>query len=561
MTLPEDARVRRLSDVGRALVSELDVERVLSRLLQEARELTGARYAALGVLDESRHQLERFITVGIDEAGRRAIGELPRGRGVLGVLIEDPRPLRLDDVGQHPQSFGFPPGHPPMHSFLGVPVTIRGEAWGNLYLTDKADAERFTDADEEAVSLLAVWAGTAIENARLYQRSEHRREELERAVESLRASRDIANAISSTEDLDGVLELIVKRGRALVQARAVLIMLRDGDELAVVARAGYANAAPGLRLPIAGSSSGHVLREGVAARIDDAELQLQVAPEVLGVPGAQTALLVPMLRRGSAIGVLAAFDRGGDAEPFTDDDRQLLQGFAASAANAVSIKQSVEADRLRSAIEAAEAERRRWARELHDQTLQALAALRVSMSAALRRGDPDGLQATLETAVSDVAAEIDNLRGIIADLRPSLLDDLGLRPALEAMIDRRREHGLAIESSLELAGDDGGRVYAPELETTVYRLVQEALTNIVKHARATRVRVTVRERDRELLVEVADDGGGFDVQDSPTGFGLGGMRERVYLAGGSLAITSDATGTTVSARLPVRSAPSGPAPA
>ena len=161
----DEHRLARLIDAGRGLLSELDLETVLDRLLQTAADLTGARYVALGVLDEGRRELARFLTRGIDEDTHRAIGDLPRGRGLLGVLIDDPRPLRLDDVGDHPRSYGFPPGHPPMRSFLGVPILIRGEAWGNLYLTEKAGGEPFAPEDEEAVVVLADWAAIAIENA------------------------------------------------------------------------------------------------------------------------------------------------------------------------------------------------------------------------------------------------------------------------------------------------------------------------------------------------------------------------------------------------------------
>jgi len=164
----DEHRLRRLVDVGRSLVTELDPEAVFARLLEVARELTGARYAAIGVLDERREQLERFLTAGIDEDTHRAIGDLPRGRGVLGALISDPRPLRLADVGMHAQSYGFPLAHPPMTTFLGVPLMIDGQAWGNLYLTEKAGGE-FTDHDEEAAVVLADWAAIAIANARLYR--------------------------------------------------------------------------------------------------------------------------------------------------------------------------------------------------------------------------------------------------------------------------------------------------------------------------------------------------------------------------------------------------------
>src|SRR5215207_4190226 len=171
----DSVRAGRLLDVGRSLIAELDPEAVLDQLLAVALELTGAQYAAIGVLDDSREQLERFITRGIDEATHRAIGDLPRGRGVLGVLIRDPRPLRLADVGTHPESYGFPLAHPPMHSFLGVPIVVHGEAWGNLYLTQKDGGEEFTEDDERSIVVLADWAAIAIENARLYQHAEERR--------------------------------------------------------------------------------------------------------------------------------------------------------------------------------------------------------------------------------------------------------------------------------------------------------------------------------------------------------------------------------------------------
>lgn len=553
MSSEYEDKLRRLLDVGRSLVGELDPEAVLHRILEEARELTGARYAAVGVLDETRSELERFLTVGIDAPTHRAIGDLPHGRGVLGVLIHDPRPLRLADVGEHPQSYGFPAAHPEMHSFLGVPIVIRGEAWGNLYLTEKEDGGDFTDEDEEAVIVLSQWAATAIANARLYEDTERRRDQLERAVRSLEAARDITDAITSASDLDRILELIVKRGRALVDARTVLIMLREGDELVVAASAGHARGARGNRMPVSRSTSGEVLQRGRPERIVDLGLRLRVAPEELGVHDAQAALLVPVLHRGAGLGVLAAFDRGPERDPFSEEDEQLLRTFAASAANAVALNRSVEADRLRSTIAAADAERKRWARELHDQTLQSLGALRVSLASILGRSDATAKDERIRQAIEDIELEIGNLRGIISDLRPSLLDDLGLIPAVEAMLDRQREAGLEIVSDLALADATSGRQELDaELETTVYRIVQEALTNVAKHARAGSVRVSVARQDGELVIQVQDNGVGFDAAAPTSGFGLAGMRERVYLAGGTVEIRPAHPGTLVSVRLPVR---------
>jgi signal transduction histidine kinase len=548
----EELWIRRLLEVGRALMTELDLEAVLERVLQTARELTGARYAALGILNEQRSELERFLTTGIDEDARRAIGDLPRGRGVLGALIESPRPLRLADVGMHPSSYGFPVGHPQMHSFLGVPILIRGEAWGNLYLTEKQGGE-FTERDEEAAVILADWAAIAIDNARVYEISEQRRHELEKAFRGLEATRDIAVAIGGEIELAHVLELIVKRGRALVGARSLVIMLRDGHELVVQASAGHAREMEGVRLSIADSTSGQVLERRRPERITDVGARLRISPREFGVPDAQTALMVPMVYRGEALGVLAAFDRRGEGSNiFGDEDEQMLRTFAASAATAVALAQSVQADRLRSSLSAADAERRRWARELHDETLQGLGGLRLLMASALKLEDLGGAKEAMREAVGHIEREIGNLRAIITELRPAALDELGLRTALEALLDRQREQsGLRIENQLAPA-QEGEQRLDEDVETAVYRLVQEALTNVAKHAHASEVRVAIAEIAGELLVEVQDDGSGFDPEIVSQGFGLAGMRERVALAGGTLEVESGAKGTLLRARLPAR---------
>ncbi len=547
----EEPRLRRLLDVGRELVTELDLSVVLDRVLETAREITGARYAALGILNEQRTELDQFLTSGVDEHTHRAIGALPRGRGVLGELIEHPEPLRLADVGQHPSSYGFPAGHPVMRSFLGVPVRIGGQAWGNLYLTEKGGGE-FTEQDEEAAVILADWAAVAIENARLYETSELRRDEAERAIRGLEATRDVAVAIGGEIALEHVLELIVKRGRALVGARSIVIMLREGDELAVRASAGHVETIRGVRIPVAGSTSGQVLERGHPERITDVARRLRIAPAEFGVAEPETALLVPMLYRGEGVGVLAAFDRGDQGSVFTEEDEQLMRTFAASAATAVALAQSVQSDRLRSSLAAADAERRRWARELHDETLQGLGGLRLLLSSARRGDDLGQARAAMGEAVEHIEREIANLRAIITELRPAALDELGLRTAIEALLDRHREDdGFRIDVELQLPGPaKEERRFSDDLETAVYRLVQEALTNVAKHAGATRVRVAVSESDGELRVEVKDDGAGFDPGASSTGFGLAGMRERVALAGGMLSVETGEHGTLITACLP-----------
>ena len=564
MTEPalDELRLRRLIDAGRSLIAKLDVDAVLHQLLDVARDVTGARYAAVGVLDDGRQELERFVTAGIDPDTQRAIGDLPRGRGILGMLIEDPRPLRLEHIGDHPQSYGFPAAHPEMETFLGVPVMIREEVWGNLYLTEKAGGEAFTDADEESAVILAGWAAIAIENARLYGSVADRRDHLERAVRGLDTTVAIAQALGGETDLNRILELIVKRARALVGARTLVIMLEHENDLVVTAGAGeLRDNIHGQRLPVEGSVSGRVLRSGRAERIDDAREVLTKSFELLHFQ-AESALLVPLIFRGRAVGVLAAYDRVGDEPGFDREHERLLGAFAASAATAVATGRQVEEERLRQSIEASEQERRRWARELHDETLQALAGLRVGLSSALR-GDEEELRTAVGVAVESVTEEIANLRALIVELRPAALDEYGVAAAIESLAERTStRQGIPVEASVDLAwerGDEPERL-SPELESTVYRLVQESLTNAIRHGGPGHIRIEIGEHDGSVEVAVTDDGSGFDTTATGGGggFGLTGMRERVELADGELDIDSGPSGTTVRARLPVRrSAPAG----
>lgn len=548
----DQPRIRRLLDVGRVLMSELDQEAVLRRVLEVGCEFTEARYAALGILNAQRTGLERFVTFGMDEPTRRQIGDPPVGRGVLGVLIDEPRSLRLDDVCRHPRSYGFPAGHPVMRTFLGVPVLIRGQAWGNLYLAEKRDSRRFTEEDEHVAGVLADWAAIAIDNARLYETSERRRIELEQAVLGLQATRDVAIAIGSDLSVEHALELIVKRGRALVGARSVVIMLRDGPDLVFSAGAGHVEDLRGTRVPIAGSTSGEVLESKRSQRIANVK-NLLIAPNLaFGVSHPHAALLVPLLYRSESVGLLVAFDRGTEGESFTAEDERLLESFAASAATAVAMAQSAQSDRLRSALAAADAERRRWGRELHDETLQGLGGLRLLLSSALRRGEPAQLAQAAGEAIGHIEREIKNLRSIISELRPAALDDLGLRAAIETLVEHHREmYQLEIAAEVSLPDPDEGQARLdPELEVGVYRLVQEALNNVVKHAQASAVALAVKLVGSEVTVEVADDGVGFSTDTRSEGFGLVGMRERVRLADGALSIHSTpGEGTVVRARL------------
>lgn len=553
----DEERFRRLLDVGANLLSELDLEVVLKSVAEAARELTGARYAALGVLDRERRELERFINVGIDEETRRDIGNLPRGRGVLGELIREPAPLRLRDVNTHPHAYGFPPGHPPMHSFLGVPIAVRGEIYGNLYMTEKQGAPEFDETDEEAAVTLAGWAGIAIENARLYTSLSEREAEIEQALRRAETSVDIARTVGGETDVERVLDLIVKRARALVDARALLVLLRREDHLFVAARAGAVGEdVAGFEVPLDDAVFAAAMEDRVSQRLErgsppsKARLRERL--------GAEAALVVPLLFRGRAVGTLVALDReaGGGVE-FDQEDLRLLQSFAASAATAVATAQTVESERLRQQVESAEKERERWARELHDDALQGLAAIRINLATALQSKSEDRaerIERAADETLERLEDQINELNRLINDLRPAALERLGLAGALEALAEESSARaGIEVAAKIEIGEAAEGEETSRDEERIVYRLVQEALTNVTKHAQATHVEVTATEGEGEIQISISDDGKGFDTAADTAGRGLTGMRERIELFGGTIEVTSKpGDGTEIAATVPLQ---------
>jgi signal transduction histidine kinase len=551
-----DRTTRGILGVARSVLVELDLDVVLYRVLEAAQDLTDARYAALGVLSESKTELARFLTRGIDEDTHAAIGSLPSGRGVLGVLIKDPAPLRFDDVGSHPRSYGFPSGHPPMHTFLGVPILIDAEPFGNLYLTEKAGAAEFSAEDEQAVMALAEFAGVAIDHARRYTGAQTRGDELQRTVAALEATTLIARAVGGETDLDVILELVTKRGRALVSARALLIELRQGEELVVAAGAGeLPSGLIGKRVALEDTVASHAMRTGRSQRLDDELNRARFEEHGLGTLGLDAAggLIVPLIFRGETHGVLLALDRLSEGPTFSTEDERLLESFAVSAATAVAMAQSIASDRQRQRLAATEGERQRWARELHDETLQSLSALRIGLSAAARSDRPEALGQAVGQSIDHLEEAIANLRALITDLRPAALDELGVPAALEALAERTRRRGVEVDVSVELAYEQGREParHVGELETALYRIVQEALSNAAGHGKAKRAVVEIHEDATTVHVSVRDDGCGFDPDSDTNGFGILGMRERVELLGGELQIDSEpARGATVRARLP-----------
>jgi signal transduction histidine kinase len=535
-------RMRALIEAGIALSSELSLDAVLQKLVETAAALTGAKYAALGVLDPTGSRLERFLTTGIDAQTHAAIGDLPTGRGILGVLIRDASPLRLHDLSEDPRSVGFPPGHPPMHSFLGVPVALRGIAYGNLYLTEKEGGD-FGEEDEETVTLLASQAAVAIENARLY-------ESATRWSTQLESLNEVAAALVSQLELAPLLHIVATRLRTLIAADTVHIALPHADGLRIEAAAGPdAEKVVGIPIP-ARSKTMRVLERKRTERVDSVIDDPEIDQETARLLEMRTALYVPLVLRGEAIGVITAQDKEGADPRFSAEDVRLAEVFAQRATVAVDLSHRVARDALRRVVSAQEQERRRLARELHDETGQALTSILLGLRTVEEAGGEEEVRAAVAEVRELVRSTLQDVRRLAVELRPKALDDFGLVAALERLTESFTEQtGIAVgfESLLPTAR------LTPEIETALYRIVQESLTNIVKHAQAHNVSIVLGRKSDSVSVIVEDDGVGFD-PDRPRedGLGLIGMRERVSLIGGRLTIESrPGAGTTFIAEVPV----------
>jgi two-component system, NarL family, sensor histidine kinase DevS len=537
-------RTRALVEAGIALSAELSLEAVLQKLVETAATLANARYGALGVLDPSGRRLERFLTTGVDTETRRAIGDLPTGRGILGVLIRDAKPLRLRDLGQDPRSIGFPPGHPSMRSFLGVPVALRGVAYGNLYLTEKDEGSEFTQEDEDTVVLLASQAAVAIENARLY-------ESATRWSRQLESMNELMNVLVTEFDLAKLLKLIVDRLRELIGARTVTIALPHGDSVRIEAAAGeVTDEYVGMELPPR-SKTMRILERRRSERVDSVLDDPEVDQESARRLAMNTALYVPIIGRDAAIGVIGAHDKLGADPRFSHEDLRLAETFAARAAVAIDLSQRVARDALQRVVGAQELERRRLARELHDETGQALTSILLGLRSIEEAPTDEEMRSAVTEVRNLVRSTLQDVRQLAVELRPKALDDFGLVAALERLTESFAEQtGIAVEFVPALPE---GRL-SPEADTALYRIVQESLTNVVKHARASRVSIVLTRKDDSVSVVVEDDGVGFEPgRTRDGGLGLVGMRERVGLLGGRLTIESrPGAGTTFVAEVPLR---------
>jgi signal transduction histidine kinase len=520
-------RLRSLLDAVVGIGSDLDLRATLERIVVAACNLVGARYGALGVIGGD-HKLVEFITHGLDPATHAAIGDPPTGRGVLGVLIADPYPVRLPDISSHPQSAGFPPHHPPMHSFLGVPVKVRDQVFGNLYLAEKRTAAEFTDDDEEIVVALAAAAGAAIENARLYALAQKRQR-------WLTATAEVVTAVADAPDQDSALAAVVRRAREAAQARLVMALVYDEDsETLTVAAVDAEPAIDGLSravLPLVGTAFENALDSQQRMALEDVG---KAAPWPVALP----ALRGAMAPFGGARGVLLVAYPG---EVRDEEELPLLGLFAGQAAVAID-REAARVDREALLVLS---DRERIARDLHDVVIQRLFATGLQLQTAAKLAGRPEVAERIRQAITALDATIRDIRGAIFELQAP--DAQSLRAEIRALVDRAAE-ALGFRPGLRIDGPVDSAVPS-ELNGDVLAVVGEALSNVVRHAHASRVDVTVVAHGSQLTIEVADDGQGGARENS----GLANLRQRAERRAGSFEMHSeDGGGTRLAWRIALR---------
>ena len=522
-----------------AIGSHLQLDEVLHRIVQTAADLVGARYAALGVLDPtaSDRRLSQFVTVGINADDITLIGDLPHGRGVLGLLIDEPRAIRLTNIADHPSSYGFPPNHPPMATFLGVPISVRGQAFGNLYLTEKENGESFTTADEQIVLALATAAGLAVQNARLYEDARQRQAWLE-------AIGDISTRLLGGAPTTEMFPLVVARARQLAGAHNSFLTLPnpDGTLRVDVADGDAAMALEGQSIPTE-SMSAAVMREGRSHAVTDARTDHRVWKTLTDAAKAGPALFVPLGVADNALGTLVVTKRVG-SPPFSDDTLRLVETFAAQAA--LSLRLAAAAlDREQLAVLG---DRDRIARDLHDLVIQRLFATGMALEGALRQMEPPSAAERVRRSVDDLDATIKEIRTTIFALQtPAPHAGEGLRAAVN-QVARQSAESLGFEPRVVFTGPVDTLVPG-RIAEQLLAVLREALSNAARHADATAVEVEVQAGPTEVALFVRDDGRG--LPEGGRRSGLANLANRARDVGGSFeARPGDSGGTVIAWRAP-----------
>lgn len=517
-------RLDGLLDAMLVVTSGLELDETLRTIVHTAIELVDARYGALGVRGND-HELVEFIYEGIDEQTRETIGHLPEGRGVLGVLIDDPKPIRLDNISHHAASVGFPPRHPPMRTFLGVPIRIRDRVFGNLYLTEKADHQPFSEDDELLVQALAAAAGIAIDNARLYEKSKLRQAWIE-------ATRDIGTEMLSGADPARVFELVANESRTLSGAESTFVAVPSDieapqseiDELEIVATAGECLEMATQTVPISRTTIGEAFLTGTPASVEQLDLDT----------GAEhgPALILPLRATNVIAGVLVALRRPG-AQQFSAEQFDMMSGFASQAALAWQLATTQYQMRELGIL----TDRDRIARDLHDHVIQRLFAVGLALQGTVPRARSPEVQQRISDSVDDLHDVIQEIRTAIFDLHGSAAAPR-LRQRLDAAVAQfaNPEMRTTVQYKGPLSAVSG------ELADHAEAVVREAVSNAVRHANASTLGITISVDDN-LSIEVIDDGQG--ISGDITASGLANLRQRAEDSGGEFTVENSTGGGTL----------------
>jgi signal transduction histidine kinase len=520
-------RMRGLLGAVLVVAEGLELDAMLERIVRSAADLVDARYGALGVLDADG-RISRFLHVGLDDGTAARMGPLPTGHGLLGQLITDPQPLRLADLGGHSASVGFPAHHPPMGTFLGVPVRVRDAVFGNLYLTEKVGGGEFTADDEAIVQALAAAAGIAVQNADLFEQSQLRQRWLE-------ASAEIRSELLSGASEDDVLRLIAQRTLELTGSAATVIALRGEDGAGLVVR-GCSGCGTGLRTGQAVVAGSAALREVVDG---GAPVLLPHPGDLLGRPPGQDDLGptvgVPLRSDGTVTGLLVAV-RGKGEPAFRPAEVPLLSSFAEQTTLALELG---ERNRARRELDVF-ADRDRIARDLHDHVIQRLFATGLQLQGTLRRTADPAVRERLEQAVDALDTTVREIRTSIFDLHTAGEADGGLRRRLlDTAADAARGSGLTPAVRIDGPVDT---LVPPAVAAHATAVVREAVSNVVRHAGARSLAVEVRAGAGELVVEVVDDGVG--IEPGAARSGLVNLDGRARDCGGGCAVGPGPAGGT-----------------
>jgi signal transduction histidine kinase len=528
MIMNAQDRLRRLLHANRSIVQELSLPAVLHRIVETARDVAGARYAALGVIGADG-LLEQFLHVGLDDDSVRAIGELPKGRGVLGALIEDPEPIRLTRISDDPRSSGFPDGHPPMTTFLGVPIRSRDAVFGNLYLTDRVDGEPFTAEDEELVLALAATAGVAIENARLYEESRRRQE-------WLRASGEISRQLLDPEaDYAETLHRIATSVKRLASADVVTLVRPtddDPNDFEVVVATGAAERdLIGLRYPKCDSMAWQAMQQGHGIRVEAVDQRPDIYLHLRPYVPVSQAMALPLRGEIGPRGAIVA-GRIIPHAPFTDADLDMAEAFASQAAIALELNDA-RADQQRLGVLE---DRDRIARDLHDHVIQRLFAAGLSLQGIAATVDNEAVDQRLTRTVDELDDTIRQIRTTIFALQEA--SSRSLRGTALAVVDQLSSL-LPVRPDVQLLGPLD-TIADEAIIADVEAVLRESLTNVAKHARAAQIRVSVEADNDRLALTVIDNGIGLGQGTRRSG--LANLSRRAERHGGHLDVGNSSEG-------------------